>query len=720
LSSFTFEGNPVEFSPGESVLVALLRAGTHPTGGGCLCLSGDCPHCIAKVDGVAYMRTCQTKARPGMVIERHPHDGLPDLVSAEMREQSTVQHRFCDVVVIGGGESGTAEASLLVREGRQVVVVDAERGEEAVGIYQGPLVVVRTDEGMEHLHAAEVVVATGSSQLQPICPGSHLEGILTESAAVKLREAGLDLGEVVTVDSDNQPVRFDGDGRVRSVTIRSADGKEKTLPCRTVIVSLGTQPRDGLARMGAGLAVRTIGDAAVTRPLPAPPQEGVVCPCEGVTVDDLASVWDRGFHELELIKRATLAGTGTCQGAVCVPHVRSFIAARAGETPAPFTARPLTRQVTIAEASAGYHLPHYRRTALHDEHVRLGGRMDRFGAWWRPWNYGDTMAEYWAVRQGVSVMDVGTLGKMIVSGPGAVELLERIYPCRVSDLAPGRSRYALLLDERGYVFDDGLICRDGPERFILTFTSGGASFAEMWIREWAETFEVDVRLMDRTMSWGAINVTGPRSKEFLRRAGFHQPPSYMGHTRAEVSGVPCRVFRLGFTGEMSFELHHPAHLSVQLWRSLLELGEDMEIRPHGIEALFKLRLEKGHVIVAMDTDFDSTPRRLGMDWAAKMDKPFFIGSHALMRLARLPLDKQLVGLEMDGPAPIEGSVLWSDGELVGQATSSHFSPVLGKTVMLGWLRLMDGMLPGRVVCDGRQARRVATPFYDPEGTRARA
>jgi sarcosine oxidase subunit alpha len=153
---------------------------------------------------------------------------------------------------------------------------------------------------------------------------------------------------------------------------------------------------------------------------------------------------------------------------------------------------------------------------------------------------------------------------------------------------------------------------------------------------------------------------------------------------------------------------------------LLELGEDLGIRPHGIDALFMLRLEKGHVIVGMDTDFDSTPRRLGMDWAAKMNKTFFIGSHALTRLSRLPLDKRLVGLEMEGPAPTEGSVLWSSGELMGQATSARFSPVLGKTVMLGWLRMVDETLPDKVLCDGTPVRIVPTPFYDPKGSRARA
>ena len=128
--------------------------------------------------------------------------------------------------------------------------------------------------------------------------------------------------------------------------------------------------------------------------------------------------------------------------------------------------------------------------------------MDRFGGWWRPWHYGDPIAEYWAVREGVSIGDVSTLGKLIVSGPDVVELLERLYPCHVADIKVGRSRYALLLNERGHVMDDGMILRDDEQRFTLTFTSGGAANAEMWIGDWVDTWGLRVNVMDRTMSLG--------------------------------------------------------------------------------------------------------------------------------------------------------------------------------------------------------------------------
>jgi sarcosine oxidase subunit alpha len=614
------------------------------------------------------------------------------------------------VVVVGQGEAGRRAAAGASGE---VISFDAGRGEEVIGIYAGPMVVVRTLQGMVHARCQRVIVATGAAEEQPICPGSELGGIFTRRAAEKLAAAGIDLG--TTVQLNQHPQLFEGEERVRAVIME--DGSR--LECDSVIVDLGLHPRDALARMADSPEIETVGDAAIAGQLPPAPSIGTICPCSKVEVSDLKAVWERGFRELELVKRATLAGTGTCQGGVCLPHLRSFLADRQSQAPSAFTARPVTRQLTISEAAAGFDLAPFRRTSLHDEHLRLGAMMDRFGGWWRPWRYPDLDAEYRAVRTAVSLGDVGTLGKMLVAGPGAVELLERLYPCRVGDLKPGRVRYALLLDERGYVIDDGLICRLSETSFFLTFTSGGASFAEMWVRDWAETFGLDVRILDRTMSLGAINVTGPRAKELLKRLGVAELPGYLAHVEADVAGVPCRIIRLSFTGEVSFELHHPVDRSVDLWRALEGAGSDLELYPHGLDVLFTLRLEKGHFIVGMDSEYDSTPRRLGLEWAARLDKEDFVGKQALLRTNTIPLNKRLVGWKMDGAAPIEGSILMKAGAPVGQVTSSRFSPVLGKTVMLGWIRLEDDRFPEEVEVDGRSAVHAEHPFYDPSGERAR-
>ena len=711
---FLWEGEPVEFRPGDSIAVALLRAGIHPTGGGCICLGGDCPHCLAVVDGVAYVRTCQTSAHAGLRVDRQPA-GLDPPMPSHPVEPPGVERVFCDLVVIGQGESGRHEAESARAAGLKVATVEAQEGEEAVAIYPGPMVVVRTESGIRHLYPAEVVVATGAAEQQPVGPGSQLAGIYTQRAAEELERAGVDLGRTVTLEPGQRPSALRGEERVEAVVLAGGE-----MAADSVVVDLGLHPRTTLARMGYGLNVRVVGDAAGSDQLPEAPQEGVVCPCSRVTVEDLRAVWERGFTDMELLKRATLAGTGTCQGAVCLPYLRAFIAGQAGTAPEPFTARPLARQITMAEAAAGYHLPPMRRTALHDEHLERGAVMDRFGGWWRPWRYEDVEREYRAVREAVSVGDVSTLGKFIVSGPDATGFLEKIYPCRVADLRPGRSRYTLLLDERGYVVEDGLICRESSDRYYLTFTSAGATFAELWLRDWAETFGADVRILDRTMAVGAINLTGPLAKEVLARAGVADPPPYLSHGRWEVAGVACQIFRLSFTGEASFELHHPAERSVELWRALLELGGDFDIYPHGIDALFGLRLEKGHIIIGMDTEFDSTPRRLGMNWAVKMDKPEFVGREATARTNLLPLDKQLAGWECEGPAPMEGAALYREGVLAGQVTSSRFSSTLGKSVMLGWVRLNGEEPPEAVECEGRELRRARLPFYDPEGVRARS
>ncbi|MBL8046080.1 MAG: (2Fe-2S)-binding protein [Anaerolineales bacterium] len=728
---FILDEQPIEFQTGESVLVAMLRAGEYPTVGGCLCLAGDCPHCLATVDGVSYTRTCQVAAQPGQMVQRHPASGEPPLPTAPAHNVEVAAQNFhCEAAVIGQGSAGQAAADEARAAGKSVITLDSKHGQEVIGIYLGPLVVARTAEGMWHIHAQEVVVATGAAELAPVAPGNELRGLLTARAATQLHAAGVNLGRVVAIGPplENVPaeiaegtlVRFEGDGKIQAVITQTAAGAERRYECDTVSIGLGLTPRDTLLRIGNGLNVRAVGEAAPSPSLPPCPAAGTVCHCSHVSVVDLEAAWERGFREMELMKRATLAGTGTCQGATCLPYLRSFLAQRGGTVQAPFTARPVTRQLTLGEAAAGAHHRATPRTALDEEHRKLGARMDRVGGWWRPWTYGNFLEEYWAVREAVSIGDVSTLGKMLVSGPDALELLERLYPTQVSTIKPGRSRYVLLLNERGYVLDDGLISRDSETRFALTFTSGGASMAEMWVRDWAESWGLDVRVLNQTMSLGAINVTGPLTPELLRRAGLAQPLQYMQHVQTEIAEVPCRVYRLSFTGEVAYELHHPSEHSAKLWRALLALGKDLGIRPHGIEALLKLRLEKGHIIVGQDTDFDSTPRRVNMEWAIKMAKEYFVGQQAILRTNKIPLDKQLVALEIAGPAPLEGEVLWHNGEYAGYVTSSFQSPALKKAVMLAWLKLFNEALPETVTVAGRPAHRVNAPFYDKEGHRARA
>ena len=713
MSRVVYDGAPIEYAQGDSLALAALRSGQHPARGGTLCLAGDCGNCVAIVDGTPWVRTCQTTARAGTVVKRHPNGSHPSPGGPEQHARVAVRHRSADHVVIGSGDSGMAAATAARAAGDDVLVLDAGDGNEVIGVFDGPTIVVRTADGVHQIHAHHITLATGAAELHPVVPGNTLAGLYTAKAAAAVRVAGIDLGRTVTVGAELVAIR--GEGTVSSVEL--ADGT--THECDSVIIELGSAPRDVLARMAPMVPVTVVGPAAAAHALPPCPKEGVLCPCGKITVEDLDGVWAKGFQELELVKRSSLVGVGTCQGGMCMPHLRAFVADRSGTIPEPFTARPAARQLTLGEAAAGYHIDTFRRSPLHQEHLALGATLDKFGGWFRPWNYGDAVAEYWAVREAVSLGDVSTLGKMIVSGPDVVEALEHLYPNHVHDIKVGRSRYVLILNERGHILDDGMILRDAEDRFTLTFTSGGASTAEMWVRDWIETWGLRVHVLDRTVSHGAINVTGPLAAELMRRAGVSDDdrPKFLQHRRAEVAGIPCHIMRLSFTGETSFELHHQIDGSVALWSELMELGRPLGIKPHGLQALFGLRTEKGHIIVGQDTELDSSPRRVNMDWAVKLDKPWFVGREALLRTATLPDERRLFGFTMDGPAPYEGSVIRVRGEVVGHVTSSWDSPLFGKAVLMGWQKRLPHA--DVVEIDGREAHVSTVPFYDPEGARAR-
>ena len=518
-------------------------------------------------------------------------------------------------------------------------------------------------------------------------------------------------------------VRFEGDaegpdgapGRVRAVvTADPATGAETTTPADTVVVGLGLAPRDILVRMAGTVPVTVVGEAAADLPLPPPPTEGVVCGCMGTTVADLGAAWDRGFTELELLKRSSQACLGTCQGGACLPNVRSWIAARTGVIPDPFTARPASRQITLAEASADTYVDAFRRTPLHDEHLAAGARMDRFGGWWRPWHYGDAVSEYWAVREGVSIGDVSTLGKLVVSGPDVVELLERLYPCHVADIKPGRSRYALLLNERGHVMDDGMILRDSETRFVLSFTSGGAANAEMWVRDWIDVWGLDVHVLDRTMSLAAINVTGPLAATLLRRAGLADPPRFLGHVRADVAGRPVPRHAPVVHGRGRLRAPPPG-------RPLRRAVARAAGRSAGTSASGRTASRRcsgcGSRRATSSSGWtpSSTRRRAGSGWTGRSGWRSR-GSSAGPRSSgppKLEDHRRWLGFTMDGPAPTEGSPIWSEGEIVGNVTGSWHSPLFGKALMLGWLRRTPFPTHGR---DRRpRGRRHADPVLRPGG-----
>ena len=321
-------------------------------------------------------------------------------------------------------------------------------------------------------------------------------------------------------------------------------------------------------------------------------------------------------------------------------------------------------------------------------------------------------------------MDVGTLGKFLIAGADATEFLERLYPSHVHSVAEGRLRYSVLLNEAGSIFDDGLICSLGPLGYYITLTTAGAEQGEAWLKDWAETWELNVHIVNQTAATGAINVAGPKARELLLKL-CDDPIGpdelrFSRHREIRVAGVTCRALRLGFVGELSFELHHSSRQSVALWNALLEAGEPLGVKPHGMHTLLLLRLEKGHILVGVDTDFDSSPAKVGVEWTVKMEKDYFVGKTALQRLGELPLDNKLQGIVFPGDsAPLEGTTLTVDGDHVGYLSSSRYSPALGKSVALGWVRRRNGEVPREVQAEGRPGTIAELPFYDPKGERVR-
>ena len=608
------------------------------------------------------------------------------------------------------------------------------------------VVVTNTVEGLEHLDLLRQHASRQS--------GCQVVAALVSGALAGRVAPGVD------VIVDGTVVEALGNGALRAVVIDSGGGR-RTIHCDTLVMSLGYESRDSLLRQAVLEPVRAAGDVVLAgcsaakaeasgrrtadpddvpeaaepsddASTPAPSgAEGFVCLCEDVAVKEFEHAWDEGYRSTELLKRYSTVTMGSCQGTLCHAHLKAFVCERSPESwvGKPTTARPPARAVRLEDLAAGARVPVEYHTVLHDRHVARGAVMDWAGSWKRPSNYGDVEQEYWAVRKNVSVMDISTLGKYRVAGPDAALLLERIYPCRVHDIKPWRNRYTLLLNEAGYLFDDGMVCKLGDGSFYVTFTSSGGDAAESWLREWADEWKLRVHIANVTAARSAINVAGPRARELLARLSQDSLDAeaipYGGLGEICVSGVECLTIRVGFVGELSYELHHASRQSEMLWDALLEAGRSFDIRPHGLDALKLLRLEKGHILIGQDTDFDTTPAKVGLDFAVKMDKPEFVGRTALQRLATLPHERSLVPMTFAGRrAPEEGAQLFAGGIHVGNVTSSRFSPTLGCGIALGWIRHSKGAQPTSVSardtmgdCEGEVTK---GPFYDPKGERLRA
>ena len=294
------------------------------------------------------------------------------------------------------------------------------------------------------------------------------------------------------------------------------------------------------------------------------------------------------------------------------------------------------------------------------------------------------------MRQKVGMIDVSTLGKLSLKGRDGGKLLDKVYTSRFSDLKPGRVRYAVLCDEAGIILDDGTISRQAEDEFFITTTTGNLDFVEQWLEWWMAGAGLDAQITNLTSAMAAVNLAGPKAREVLSKLTSCDLSTeafpYMACRSADVAGVPAILMRIGFVGETGWEIHYPAESGEHVWSALMEAGKPFGIRPFGMEAQRLLRLEKGHVIIGVDTDALTNPYDAGMAWVVKQEKDDFIGKFTLGKLAGAPSQQSLVGFLMNSEEiPEDGAAILVNGALAGRVTSARYSPAKQKPVGLGWV-----------------------------------
>jgi sarcosine oxidase subunit alpha len=460
---------------------------------------------------------------------------------------------------------------------------------------------------------------------------------------------------------------------------------------------------------------------------------------EDLTLTDLANAAQEGFDSVELLKRYSTVGMGPSQGKLSNLNAARQLARVTGRelpTLGLTTARPPWQPVSLG-ALAGARFAPLRRTAIDAWHDAHGAVWMPAGNWRRPAHYGKgadpqpaIATEVHAVRNVAGLIDVSTLGKIEVMGSDAGVLLDRMYVGVVSDLAPGRTRYAVMLDEAGTIIDDGVVARLADGRFYLTTTTGGSTAVYRELQRRVAEWQLDCTLHNLTGHLAAMNLAGPRCRDIL--AQCTQLPlddkafPYLGLREARVAGAFARIARVGFVGELGFEIHVPCGQAQHVWDALLQAGTPAGLRPFGVEAQRILRLEKGHIIVGQDTDGLTNPFEAGLARMLRMNKALFIGQRSLLALQRRGDRQQLIGFTIDSAqAPLaESHLAIHAGNIVGRITSVAYSATLGRTIGLALLAPAHATIGGTVQFrDDHGALHVATlvapPFYDAQGERQR-
>ncbi|NAZ36380.1 sarcosine oxidase subunit alpha family protein [Rubellimicrobium sp. CFH 75288] len=470
-----------------------------------------------------------------------------------------------------------------------------------------------------------------------------------------------------------------------------------------------------------------------------------------VKVSDVELAAREGFIAVEHAKRYTTLGMATDQGKTSNINGLAVLS-QSVQLPIPevgtTTFRPPYTPLTlgaIAGVAKGDLFQPVRETPMHAWHAAHGAVWEPVGLWRRPWAYlregedrhAAALREVTAVRRQVGMLDASTLGKIVVKGPDAGRFLDMIYTGVMSTLPVGKCRYGLICSENGFLIDDGVVARLSEDAWLCHTTTGGAERIHAHMEDWLQCEWHDWRVFtaNLTEQWAQIVVAGPRARAVLERLGGMDLSAaalpHMTWAEGMLAGLPVRVHRISFSGELSFEIAVPAASGLALWEAIREAGAPEGITPYGTEAMHILRAEKGYIMIGEETDGTVIPQDLNLGWAISRKKPDYIGKRAQERSHMAsPLRWRLVGLEtMNGSVLPEGAYILAPGQNAvgqrntqGRVTSTYYSPTLARGIAMALLergpeRMDEVVEVARKGADPVLARVVDPVLYDKAGER---
>jgi sarcosine oxidase, subunit alpha len=431
-----------------------------------------------------------------------------------------------------------------------------------------------------------------------------------------------------------------------------------------------------------------------------------------VKVSDVQLAAQEGYESVEHTKRYTTLGMATDQGKLSnINGLATLANALDAEIPAVGTTtfRPPYTPISmgsIGGEARGETFQPIRKTPMHDWHDENGANWEPVGHWRRAYAYvnsGETvhsavMREVNNTRQHVGLLDASTLGKLLVKGADAGKFLDMLYTNMMSNLKPGRCRYGLMCSENGFLTDDGVVARIDDDTFMCHTTTGGADRIHAHMEEWLQTewWDWDVYVANLTEQYAQIAVVGPDARRVLEKLGGMDVSAdalkFMDWQDGEIGGFDTRVYRISFSGELSYEIAVPASQGLAFWTALIEAGQEFGITPYGTEALHIMRAEKGFIMIGDETDGTVIPQDLGLNWAISKKKTDYLGKRAQERSFMADPDRwKLVGLETtDGAVLPDGAYAVGDGSnangqrnVIGRVTSTYYSPTLEKGIAMG-------------------------------------